>query len=153
MGTTISSPWATVPLLNCRYLLMIVMGPRNRHFQNFLQKYFGKSKFEKSKIKTKTKTETKRGKRPTGGPRGGQSPPLPLAGSPAFVSVFVFVLIFDFSNFDFHGFTFHSPGPKKVENINVRRPGVWGRKVIRIAVIFWIRSFLYRSHPVRLFVR
>ena len=45
-------------------------------------------------IQTKTKTETKRGKRPTGGPRGGQSPPLPLAGSPAFVSVFVFVSIY-----------------------------------------------------------
>ena len=53
--------------------------------------------FEKSKIKTKTKTETKQGKRPTGGPRGGLCPPLPLAGSPAFVSVFGFVLIFDFS--------------------------------------------------------
>ena len=52
-------------------------------------------------MKKKTKTETKRGKRPTGGPRGGQSPPLPLAGSPAFVSVFVFVLIFGFFTFDF----------------------------------------------------
>ena len=78
------------------------MGPRNKHIQNFLPKYFGTSKFEISKIKTKTKTETKRGKRPTGGGgRGRQSPPLPLAGSPAFVSVFVFVFIFDFANFDF----------------------------------------------------
>ena len=67
------------------------MGPRNKHIQNFLPKYFGTSKFEISKIKTKTKTETKRGKRPTGGPRGGQSPPLPVAGSPlAFLLSFPF---------------------------------------------------------------
>ena len=35
-------------------------------------------------------------KRPTG-----RALRAPLAGSPAFVSVFVFVLIFGFSNFDF----------------------------------------------------
>ena len=57
---------------------------------------FRKSKFEKPKIKTKTKTETKRVKRPTG-----RALRAPLAGSPAFVSVFVFVLIFSFSNFAF----------------------------------------------------
>ena len=44
----------------------------------------------------KTKTETKRGKRPTVGALRA-----PLAGSPAFVSVFVFVLIFGFLNFYF----------------------------------------------------
>ena len=57
---------------------------------------FRKAKFEKALIKTKTKTETKRGKTPTGGALRA-----PRAGSPAFVSGFVFVLIFGFSNFDF----------------------------------------------------
>ena len=61
-----------------------------------IELFFGKSKFEKPKIKTKTKTETKRVKRPTG-----RALRAPLAGSPAFVSVFVFVSIFDFSKFNF----------------------------------------------------
>ena len=42
------------------------------------------------------KTETKPVKRPTR-----RALRAPLAGSPAFISVFVFVLIFGFSNFDF----------------------------------------------------
>ena len=66
---------------------------------------FGKSKIrvrvrararEKPKIKTKTKTETKAGE-PA---RGARSAPR-VGVLTCFVSVFVFVLTFGFSNFDF----------------------------------------------------
>ena len=58
--------------------------------------YFGKSKFENPKIKKKTKTETKAGE-----PARGARSALPVGRFTRFVSVFVFVLIFGFSNFDF----------------------------------------------------
>ena len=53
-------------------------------------------KNRKLKRKRKRKQKRNRGSDLRGAPEGGQSPPLPLPGSPPFVSVSVFVLIFDF---------------------------------------------------------
>ena len=82
-------------------LVKTVTAVLNTFLSKTLSYFSGNAKFEKSKIKTKTKTETKAGEPARG--RGGLCPPLgpPVGRFPRFVSVFVFVLIFDFSNFDF----------------------------------------------------
>ena len=68
------------------------------------------------------KTETKEGEPARG--RGGLCPPLgpPVGRFPRFVSVFVFVLIFDFSNFDFLKYFCEAPLRTKSKFAN----GLWG---------------------------